>query len=102
MFNNGCYAKLTDLGLARTYEHSKASVTQQVGTMDYWAPELWKKKPVQYKSDMYSLGIILYFMMTKRRPKYDDEIKTGLFMIPDEYSKELYDICGKLLKKKPE
>lgn len=82
MFDNGWYAKLADLGLARQIESSKAYLSKGVGTMDYWAPEIWKKKPVQFKSDMYSLGLILHFMMTKTMPDFDDNIETGKFSIP--------------------
>ncbi len=85
MFSDGHYAKLADLGLARTYEHSKVSATKQIGTMDYWAPELWKKMPVQFKSDMYSLGLVLYFMMAKKLPHYS-EVKSGELRVPEEYS----------------
>ncbi len=64
--------------------------------MDYWAPELWRKKPAKFKSDMYSLGLILYFMMAKTLPDFD-EVEIGIFKLPWHYSKELYDICAKLI-----
>ncbi len=45
LYHNGEYAKIADLGLARSIDNSKAYLSKGVGTMDYWAPELWKKRP---------------------------------------------------------
>ncbi len=103
MYENGEYAKIADLGLARNVEHSQVSLTKGIGTLRYWAPEQLKFKPAQYKSDMYSLGLILHFMMAKTLPDYDDHVETGKFeYIPAQYSKELYEMCAKLLQTKPE
>ncbi len=49
---------------------------------------------------MYSLGLILYFMMAKTLPD-KDEVKLKKFKIPEQYSKELYEICCKLIQKDP-
>ncbi len=51
---------------------------------------------------MYSLGLILHFMLVKDLPDYYDNLKTGNFKVPKHYSKEIYELLGKLLKKKPE
>ncbi len=57
------------------------------------APERRNGEGVPYRSDMYSLGIILHFMMTKKVPVYSKHIEKGYFEIPSTYSKELYEIC---------
>lgn len=57
---------------------------------------------MKQKSDMYPLGHILHFMMTKTFPDYKNNVKTGCFDVSPNYSQKLYEICGKLLQKKPE
>ncbi len=51
---------------------------------------------------MYSLGLILHLMMAKDLPNYTDNVKTGIFKIPEHYSKNIVDLMSSLLKKKPE
>ncbi len=53
--------------------------THGKGTPLYMAPEVWKNKPVKFQSDIYSLGLILHFMVTKSVPDYTKNIKTGIF-----------------------
>lgn len=38
------------------------------GTSYYMAPEIMMEKPHDYKSDIWSLGVILYFMMFRKFP----------------------------------
>ena len=102
VYNDGAFAKLADLGLARYFENSEVSRTHGIGTLSFWAPELLKNKPVQSKSDMYSLGLILYFMMTKSKPNYEDIIEKGDLMLPGQYSQEINEICEWLLQVNPE
>lgn len=56
-------------------------MTKGVGTIDYMAPEVFRRKPVPFKGDMYSLGLILHFMLTKDLPDYDDNVKAEKFNI---------------------
>ncbi len=51
---------------------------------------------------MYSLGLILHFMMAKTLPDFVDNVETGIFKLPSHYSKELYELCTLLIKEKPE
>ena len=71
LFNNGEIAKLADFGLARTIGSEFTKMTEGPGTFKYMAPEAKKDKPVPFKSDMYSLGILLHIMLTKTLPTYD-------------------------------
>ncbi|HEY1377210.1 MAG TPA: protein kinase [Gemmataceae bacterium] len=61
--------KLTDFGLARAAEDSKLTQTGFVaGTPLYMAPEQAKGEPVDARSDLFSLGGVLYAMCTGRPP----------------------------------
>lgn len=57
--------------------------------MKYIAPESRFGSHVPYKSDMYSLGIILHLMITKHFPDFFDHIKSGVFETSEEYSEEI-------------
>ncbi len=39
IYVDGDYAKVADLGLARSVENSKISITKGIGSMKYWSPE---------------------------------------------------------------
>jgi NIMA (never in mitosis gene a)-related kinase len=43
---------------------------KKVGTPFYLAPELWEDKPCSTKSDIWSLGVILYELCTFKYPYY--------------------------------
>ncbi|TEU17947.1 MAG: serine/threonine-protein kinase [Anaerolineales bacterium] len=64
------WALLSDFGLAKVVETS-VQLTKTgagLGTPAYIAPELGKGEPVDERSDIYSLGIVLYEMLTGRVP----------------------------------
>jgi len=67
--------KVLDFGLARAAEPdpglTRAALTQAgtiVGTMPYMSPEQLEAKPLDPRTDIFSLGIVLYEMATGRRP----------------------------------
>lgn len=63
--------KLTDFGIARIEDPNAAQLTQAgeiLGTPSYMSPEQVKGQPVDGRSDLFSLGVILYEISTGRRP----------------------------------
>ncbi len=57
--------KLGDFGIAKTSDHTtKATKT---GTYGYMAPEVYLGKPYNASVDIYSLGLVLYWMLNERR-----------------------------------
>ena len=64
-------AKITDFGIARIEDPSATQQTQAgeiLGTPIYMSPEQVMGRPVDGRSDLYSLGVILYELSTQKRP----------------------------------
>jgi eukaryotic-like serine/threonine-protein kinase len=62
-------AKLMDLGIARAAEGEPVTQTAaMLGTAQYLSPEQAQGQPVDYRSDLYSLGCCLYEMLTGTVP----------------------------------
>jgi eukaryotic-like serine/threonine-protein kinase len=62
-------AKITDFGIARTLTEEKLTAVGRVlGTTDYVSPEQALGQPVTGQSDLYSLGVVLYEMLTGEVP----------------------------------
>src|SRR5437764_1210314 len=62
-------AKITDFGIARSLTEEGLTVAGRVlGTTDYVSPEQALGRPVTGQSDIYSLGIVLYEMLTGAVP----------------------------------
>src|SRR6201999_2908141 len=59
--------KLTDFGMARLASRDSKD-TPLLGTPAYWCPEQILGKPQDARSDIFSLGVVLYEMVTGKRP----------------------------------
>ena len=69
--------KLMDFGIAR--DHALADLTEAgtgVGTPSYMSPEQILGDKLDFRSDIFSLGIVLYQMLTGRKPFVEDESRT--------------------------
>jgi predicted ATPase len=65
-------AKLMDFGLARSVASRLTSEGTLIGTVFYMAPEQAMNKNVDARTDLYSLGVMLYELTTGRLPFTDD------------------------------
>ncbi len=74
--------KLTDFGIARiTAEPSITSQGQVFGTPSYMSPEQVASQMVDHRTDLFSLGITLYEMLTGRKPFVGDSVITITYNI---------------------
>ena len=64
--------KVTDFGIARAMSKGSTLTKEALGSVHYISPEQAKGGRVDNRSDIYSLGIVMYEMMTGR-PPYDGE-----------------------------
>ncbi len=74
LFDEDGHAKLTDLGIAKAIKDSQlvTNSRQSIGTPRYISPEQAQGESIDERSDLYSLGIVFYEMLTGEVP-YDDE-----------------------------
>ena len=64
--------KVTDFGIARVMSQSNTLTKEALGSVHYISPEQAKGGRVDSRSDIYSLGVVMYEMMSGR-PPYDGE-----------------------------
>ncbi len=60
--------KLTDFGLVRGQDSDHTSAMEILGTVAYAAPEQLKNERVDGRADLYALGVVLYELLTGRKP----------------------------------
>ncbi len=69
IFSRDGTVKLTDFGVAQVFASSRLTVTGGIiGTAEYMSPEQAQGQRVTKKSDLYSLGAVMYVMLTGRPP----------------------------------
>lgn len=100
--------KLGDMNVSRMADKQGLNYTQ-TGTPYYASPEVWMDKPYDFKSDIWSLGCVLYETVTLRPPFKANDMQ-GLFekvvkgnypKIPKKFSDDLAIIIKGLLQVKP-
>jgi len=101
--------KMGDFGIARVLQHTQDCARTAIGTPYYLSPEICQEKPYNHKSDIWSLGCILYELATLQHA-FDADSMRGLVMkilkgvppqVPSTFSAALRDLVSELLTKDP-
>ena len=113
LIGDGGLLKLTDFGVARMEDTGLTADDRRVGTLAYMAPEYLARGEVSPRTDLFSLGVLLYQMLTGEKPfegesivevastvvrGYYTPLKTHVPDLPDEVEA----ICRRCLQAKPE
>lgn len=99
--------KIGDMNVSKIAK--KGLLYTQTGTPYYASPEVWKDKPYDHKSDIWSLGCIIYEMCTLKPPfraenmegLYKKVIKGAYDKLPTRYSADLGDCIRMMLHLHP-
>lgn len=73
--NKGSFkTRIIDFGLA-TVNFSYEKCTLMVGSIAYLSPEIVNKRPYEYKTDVWSMGIALYTLLTGKLPFLGESVE---------------------------
>jgi serine/threonine-protein kinase len=76
--------KITDFGIARITDSSKTKTGMVLGTPSYMSPEQLAGKKVTGQSDIFSLGVMLFQMVTGKLPFSGDSMASLMYKIANE------------------
>ena len=105
--------KLTDFGIAKSYGSSQNTGTNVLGTMDFMSPEQASGQPTTFRSDLYSLGTVMFTLLSGKPPfssKSVEESINNLIRVPapsvrsvvPDVPREMDDLIRMLMAKQPE
>merc|ERR1719350_1203329 len=102
------HVKLTDFGLSKEGIQDNESATSMCGTPEYLAPEILDKRGHGKAVDWYSLGALLYEMLTglppfytKDRAKLFDKIRNEKLTCPAYVPETAANLCKAMIKNDP-
>jgi len=88
--------KITDFGIARITDSSKTKTGMVLGTPSYMSPEQLAGKKVDGRSDLFSLGVMLYQMLCGSLPFKAESMASLMFKITNEEAPDIRTIRGDL------
>nr|XP_055100786.1 serine/threonine-protein kinase Nek5 isoform X2 [Symphalangus syndactylus] len=106
---NGMVAKLGDFGIARVLNNSMELARTCIGTPYYLSPEICQNKPYNNKTDIWSLGCVLYELCTLKHPFEGNNLQQLVLKIcqahfapvSPRFSRELHSLISQLFQVSP-
>ena len=99
-------AKVTDFGIARVVESSKTQTGVVLGTPSYMSPEQVAGKKVDGRSDLFSLGVMFFELLSGKKPFTGDSLATLMYNIANnphtqlkEVAPEAPECCGVIVNR---
>ena len=95
--------KIIDLGVCQTLTYGQMA-NEPIGTNGYISPEIYMHKEYNFKTDIWSLGIILYLLITQGILPFDNDnmdnkvIGKKVIYLQQEYPEEYFGKCSIALK----
>jgi len=96
MLTKGNAVKVTDFGIARITTSTKTQTTMIMGTPSYMSPEQVIGDKVDGRADIFSLGVVLFELLTSEKPFQAENITALLFKIAHEPPQSLRAIRSDL------
>ncbi len=93
--------KITDFGIARLTDSSKTKTGMVLGTPSYMSPEQLSGKKVDGRSDLFSLGVTLYQMLSGQLPFKGESMATLMYKIANEEEANIFDVRPELATTAP-
>ncbi len=93
------HAKITDFGVARSVRENVVTLTQAgdlLGTPHYMAPEHIAGREIDGRSDLFSLGVVLFEMLTGRKPFEGPGITDVLYNVVNRPAPSIQSFCPEL------
>jgi len=84
--------KVTDFGIARITDSSKTKTGMVLGTPSFMSPEQLAGKKVDGRSDLYSLGVMLFQLLTGVLPMRGDSMAELMFKITNEPAPDILQL----------
>ena len=88
--------KITDFGIASITDSSKTKTGTVLGTPSYMSPEQLAGKKVDGRSDLFSLGVMLYQMLSGSLPFKADSMASLMFKITNEETADIRTIRAEI------
>jgi len=96
--------RILDFGLAKARDHSLSTTSVRLGTVSYMSPEQIRADALDGRADLWALGVVVYEMLTGRRPFRGDEKSTIAEAIlraqpdpPSTYGRDVPEVLDRLV-----
>ncbi|MBW1723067.1 MAG: protein kinase [Deltaproteobacteria bacterium] len=96
--------KVTDFGIAKAISSSRTKTGVILGTPNYMSPEQIMGQKIDYRSDIFSLGVLFFQLLTGKTPFHGDNLSSLLYQITQvkhpsvrEYNPRIPRVCDQIL-----